>query len=87
MTDQSPSSLRKRNAKQPTNKLEEDIMGQYSQGSKARGRKDLTELDAIEQRLLLIFSDIDTILGPSMCGICDRDIGKSVKIKCLECTS
>jgi hypothetical protein len=29
--------------------------------------------------------DIDQLIGPNTCGLCDRDIGKSIKIRCLEC--
>lgn len=38
-----------------------------------------------EERLRNGMTEIDTILGPTTCGLCDRDIAKSVKIKCLEC--
>lgn len=29
--------------------------------------------------------DFETLLGPNNCSICDRNIMKSVKVKCLEC--
>jgi hypothetical protein len=29
--------------------------------------------------------DFDTLLGPGVCALCDRDIQKSVKARCAEC--
>lgn len=49
-------------------------------------KKDSQQLDEVEQKFFASLNDIENMLGPAMCGICDRDIGKSVKIKCLECT-
>lgn len=31
--------------------------------------------------------EFEGLMGPSVCNICDRDIGKSIKIRCMECTS
>jgi hypothetical protein len=29
--------------------------------------------------------DFDTLIGKGVCDICDRDIQKSVKVRCAEC--
>lgn len=31
--------------------------------------------------------DFEALIGPGMCAICDRDIQKSVKVRCAECKS
>jgi hypothetical protein len=29
-----------------------------------------------------IYKDVESLVGPSNCTICDRDVSKSVKVKC-----
>lgn len=83
--DFSPTSLKKRSAKQSINKLEDEVLSHSQNGHKSKAKKDLNFLDEIEIKFFQGLNDIENILGPSMCNICDRDIGKSIKIKCLEC--
>ncbi len=81
----SPSSLRKRQAKYSTSKLQEEVLGSSQSSLRNKSRRDAGPLSEFEERLISTMTEIEAILGPSMCSLCDRDISKSIKIKCLEC--
>lgn len=40
----------------------------------------------IDRQFFESLKDFDTLIGPMVCGLCDRDISKSVKIRCMTCS-
>ncbi len=40
----------------------------------------------LERAFFESLKDFDALIGPSMCGLCDRDISKSVKVRCMTCS-
>lgn len=63
-----------------TYKLEEEILG-----GNAHNRQRRDNMNENEAKFFGSLKDVETLLGPQLCGICDRDISKSIKVRCLEC--
>jgi hypothetical protein len=40
----------------------------------------------IDHAFFETLKEFEALIGPSMCGLCDRDISKSTKIRCMTCS-
>jgi len=85
--DSSPTSLKKRQPKQQLSKLENEVGISSQNGQRSKPKKENNNNKEVADKFFQSLVENDNILGPQNCEICGRDISKSIKIRCLECTS
>ena len=85
--DNSPNSTRKRQSNKSVSKLEEEVGYIQATSSRSRSKKEFSITDEQEQKLFDSLRELENLLGPQNCCLCDRNISKSVKVRCIECPS